>query len=152
MSSADFRHLRADPARLAHVMEVVRTAARALIGADGVTLVFRDGHECAYVEEDAIGPLWKGQRFPLTECVSGWVIIHETPAVIPDIYADPRVPIDAYRRTFVKSMAMVPIGKANPIGAIGAYWSAPHEATPSQIETLTALADSARLAFDDTAD
>ena len=80
MSSADFQHLHADPARLAHVMEVVRTAARALIGADGVTLVFRDGKECAYVEEDAIGPLWKGQRFPLTECVSGWVIMHETPA------------------------------------------------------------------------
>jgi hypothetical protein len=46
----------------------------------------------------------------------------------------------------------VPIGTADPIGAIGAYWATPHEATPSQLETLVTLADSARLAFDDTAD
>ncbi len=131
--------------RVTRVMNVVRTAARQLIGADGVTLVMRDGSECVYLEEDAIGPLWKGLRFPMQLCVSGWVMTHATPAVIPDIYEDNRVLIDAYRRTFVRSMAMVPIGSDAPVGAIGAYWASNHEATRDQLETLTALADSAML-------
>ena len=50
---------------------IFKTAARRLIGADGVTLVLREGHSCHYVEEDAISPLWKGQRFPMSACVSG---------------------------------------------------------------------------------
>ena len=130
-------------------MHVLRTVARKLLGADGVTLVLKDGGDCLYVEEDAVGPLWKGQRFPLDRCVSGWVISHKVPAIIADIYTDPRVPVDAYRSTFVRSMAMVPIGKSDPIGAIGAYWATPHEATQSEMETLATLADSAALAGED---
>ena len=129
-------------------MKIVRSAARQLIGADGVTFILRDGDYCAYVEEDAIGPLWKGQRFPLSACVSGWVMINGQPAVIPDIFNDARVPIEAYRATFVRSMAMVPVGEP-PIAAIGAYWSSNHEATQSQIEMLSAIADSAFIQTDD---
>ena len=131
-----------DAPQLDRVMNIVRTAARQLVGADGVTFILRDGAQCAYIEEDAVGRLWKGQRFPLGACVSGWVMLHGTPAIIPDIYADERVPIEAYRTTFVKSMAMVPVGRP-PVAAIGAYWATPHEATQSQIETLAAIADSA---------
>ena len=123
-------------------MTIVRTVARQLVGADGVTFIVRDGEQCAYLEEDAVGRLWKGQRFPLGACVSGWVMLHGTPAIIPDIYADARVPIDSYRTTFVRSMAMVPVGSP-PVAAIGAYWAAHHEATQSQIEVLAAIADSA---------
>jgi hypothetical protein len=71
--------------------------------------------------------------------------VHAQPAVIPDIYADPRVPADAYRPTFVRSMAMVPIGRETPLGAIGAYWAHHHEATEDQLEILRTLADSALL-------
>ena len=67
---------------------VVRSA-RNLIGADGATVVFRDGDLCFYAEEDAIGPLWKGQRFPMSYYISGWVMEHGVPAVIPDIYESP---------------------------------------------------------------
>ena len=38
---------------------VVRTYARTITGADGVTFVLRDGGQCLYVDEDAIAPLWK---------------------------------------------------------------------------------------------
>ena len=123
-------------------MELVRNAARQLMRADGVTFVVRDGNQCAYMEEDAVGPLWKGQRFPLEKCVSGWVMLHGESAVIPDIYDDPRVLVEAYRPTFVKSMAMIPIGTP-PVAAIGVYWQTPHVASESQLETLAALADSA---------
>lgn len=137
-----------DLAPFEHVMKVVRTTARQLISADGVTFILREGEHCVYVEEDAIGPLWKGQRFPLGACVSGWAMLNARSAVIPDIYADPRVPVDAYRPTFVRSMAMVPIGTP-PIGAIGAYWASHHEATESELETLQAIADSALIQLGD---
>jgi len=127
------------------VAAVVRIVARRLIGADGVTFVIRDGTDCHYIEEDATAPLWKGQRFPMSDCVSGWVMEHREAVVIPDIALDPRVPQQAYRPTFVKSMAMVPVGDG--IGAIGAYWAAPHDATASEMDMLAALADSAGLAL-----
>lgn len=75
---------------LLRVQELVRTAARQLTGADGATFVLRDGDLCFYADEDAIEPLWKGQRFPLSTCISGWTMLHSKPAVIEDIYADAR--------------------------------------------------------------
>jgi GAF domain-containing protein len=128
--------------RVARVMDVVRTVARRLIGADGVTFVLRDRDQCFYVEEDAVGPLWKGRRFPARDCVSGWVIEHGVPAVIADIYEDERVLHEAYRTTFVRSMAMIPVGRP-AFGAIGAYWATRHEPTRDEIDTLIAIADSA---------
>jgi hypothetical protein len=126
---------------LADIQEIVRTAARRLTGADGATFVLRDGGYCFYADEDAISPLWKGQRFPLEACVSGWAMQHREAVIIPDIYADPRVPHDAYRPTFVKSMCMVPIRTLDPVGAIGNYWARPHDITPTEILLLRALAD-----------
>ena len=47
--------------------------------------MLRDGDECSYVDEEAIAPLWKGRRFPLTSCISGWVMEHRQAAAISDI-------------------------------------------------------------------
>jgi two-component system CheB/CheR fusion protein len=124
-----------------------RTAARDLTGADGVTFVLREPGGCYYADEDAIAPLWKGRRFPLDACISGWVMTHDTPVVIPDIYADPRIPHEVYRPTFVKSLAMVPVRAPAPIAAIGAYWARPHRASDDQVGAMTLLADSAALAL-----
>ena len=66
------------------IIAVVRSTVRAVCGADGVTFVLRDGDLCHYVEEDAIGPLWKGQRFPMSACISGWAMHHAQTAVIED--------------------------------------------------------------------
>jgi hypothetical protein len=133
---------------LEDVQEIVRTAARRLTHADGATFVLRDGGFCFYADEDAIAPLWKGQRFPLEACVSGLAMTTRESIVIPDIYADPRVPHDAYRPTFVKSMCMVPIRTLDPIGAIGSYWAQPHDVTPTEIMLLQSLADSAAAALE----
>src|ERR1051326_3717173 len=130
------------------IMAIVRRAARELTGADGATLVLRAGDMCFYAEEDAISPLWKGQRFPMRACVSGWVMMNREAAVIEDIYADPRVPVDAYRPTFVKSLAMVPIRTVSPIGAIGNYWASRHLATEQEVKALQALADSTSVAME----
>lgn len=127
--------------KIEDVMAVVRTVARRLTGADGATFILRDGDKCFYADEDAITPLWKGNRFPMQTCISGWVMINKLSAVIPDIYKDDRIPHDAYRPTFVKSMVMVPIRKVNPLGAIGNYWAFNHEPSPEHVKTLQALAD-----------
>jgi signal transduction histidine kinase/ActR/RegA family two-component response regulator len=129
------------------VMAVLRDEARHLTQADGVTVVLRDGDQCHYAEESAIAPLWKGRRFPMKACISGWCMLHREQVAIPDIYADPRIPHDAYRPTFVQSLAMTPIRMEDPIGAIGAYWAGRHQATPEELQILQDLGVSAAMAF-----
>jgi len=123
------------------VMRIVRTAARELTGADGATFVLRDKDQCYYADEDAISPLWKGNRFPINTCISGWAMLNKRPVAIEDIYADHRIPHDAYRPTFVKSLAMVPIRTLDPIGAIGNYWASYHMPDEDELRLLQALAD-----------
>jgi signal transduction histidine kinase len=130
------------------VMRVVRRVARELCGADGATFVLRDDGACFYADEDAIAPLWKGKRFPMETCVSGWAMTHREAVVIEDIYVDARIPLDAYQPTFVKSLAMVPIRTAAPIGAIGNYWATRHKATEDELKLLQALADSTSIAME----
>jgi GAF domain-containing protein len=42
---------------------------------------------------------------------------------------------------------MVPIRIADPLGAIGAYWSTPHVATSEEIELLEILTDTTAVAI-----
>ena len=133
---------------LASIMEIVRHEARALVNADGASFVLREGNLCFYADEEAIGPLWKGQRFPLEACIGGWSMLNRQAAAIEDIYLDARIPHDAYRPTFVKSLVMMPIRTVAPIGAIGVYWANQHRATPEETELLQALADSTSIAIE----
>lgn len=130
------------------IQEIVRHAARELTGADGATFILREGDKCHYVDEDAISPLWKGMRFPMETCISGWAMLNGESAAIPDIYLDSRIPVEAYRPTFVKSLVMVPIRKEAPLGAIGNYWASQHEASAEEVELLQALADTTAVAME----
>jgi signal transduction histidine kinase len=134
--------------KLGDVTRIVKHAARRLSRAEGVTFVLRDGDQCYYVDEDAISPLWKGRRFPAESCISGWAMMHRKIVVIEDIYADARIPHDAYRPTFVKSLLMIPVRSSDPIAAIGAYWAQTHRATEREVALLQALADTTAVAID----
>lgn len=127
------------------VMSVVRQAARELTGADGATFVLLDrlpdGDYCYYADEDAIGPLWKGSRFPVDACISGWAMRNKSTAVVRDIHADPRIPVDLYEPTFVRSLVMAPIRKSDPLGAIGTYWKDRRQPTHEEVRILEALTD-----------
>lgn len=127
------------------VMHVVRSAARRLTGADGATFVLleRDGKEdfCFYADEDAIGPLWKGNRFPVRSCISGWAMMQKSTVVIADVLKDERIPQDLYEPTFVRSLVMSPIRRNDPLGAIGTYWKEQRQPTKAEIWLLDALAD-----------
>lgn len=153
LSSRDLERLLAAVQELSHahdldtVMRIVRHAARELAGSDGATFVLRDGEHCYYVDEDAIGPLWKGRRLPIESCISGWSMLHREPVVIEDVFADARVPRDVYEPTFVRSLVMVPIRASSPIGAIGNYWGERRTPEPGTVRVLQALANSASVAL-----
>jgi len=132
---------------LGAVTAAVTSAVRDLLGADGATFVLREDDKCFSIAEDAISPLWKGQRFVAESCISGWVMEHGEIAVVPDIYRDDRIPHDAYRSTFVRSLAMAPVRANDPVAAIGAYWAAPFEPTPREQAILAALANAAASAL-----
>ncbi|HVZ90770.1 MAG TPA: GAF domain-containing protein [Rhizomicrobium sp.] len=125
---------------LDEVMAIVRSTARGVASADGVCFVLRDGDACHYAEEDAIAPLWKGQRFPMSACISGWAMLNAKTAVIEDIFADPRIPHEAYRPTFVKSLIMAPVGAQSPAAAIGAYWAVRRAFSAREVELVESLA------------
>lgn len=133
---------------LERIMEIVRVAARDLTASDGASFVLRDNGYCYYADEDAIAPLWKGQRFPMNICIGGWAMFNHQPAIIEDVNIDERVPHVAYQATFIKSMVMVPIRTQEPIGAIGTYWATHHEPTLEEVKILQALADVTSVAME----
>jgi hypothetical protein len=70
------------------VIAAICRAAREMAQSDGACLILREGELVHYAQEDTIAHLWAGQRFPITNCISGWSIIHKRPVVIEDIYSD----------------------------------------------------------------
>ncbi len=108
------------------VVEILRLTARRIAGSDGAAIVLRDGPSCFYAAEDAIEPLWRGSRFLLDDCVSGWAMLHGETVVIPDIAADPRVPRPAYANKAIRSLVMVRSvhrSRWRRSAPIGAPWS-----------------------------
>jgi signal transduction histidine kinase len=56
-------------------------------------------------------------------------------------------PAHAYRPTFVRSLAMVPVRRDDPIAAIGAYWATRHRPTERELGILEALANTVAIAL-----
>jgi GAF domain-containing protein len=130
------------------IVQTIRISARTIAGADGITFVRREGEFVHYVAEDAVSPLWSGQRFPIQACISGIAILTRAPVIIPDVFADPRVPHAAYEPTFVKSMAMFPLGVSEKRAAIGAYWARSGHIDDDTIKLLGTLAQFIGLALE----
>ncbi|MEE9935466.1 MAG: PAS domain S-box protein [Deltaproteobacteria bacterium] len=133
---------------LEEIAEAVRTGARRLVGADGATFILRDNGECLYMDEDAITPLWKGRRFPLAHCISGWAMLHRETVIIEDIFQDDRIPHDLYEKTFVKSVTIVPVRFADPYGAIGLYWGRKTRPGDDELLLIRTLANATSIAME----
>lgn len=132
---------------MAEIMLVTRTAIREVMGAQGAAFILRDGDTCHYADEDAILPLWKGQRFPMGRCIGGQSMLTRAPVIVEDVFEDDRIPREIYEPTFVRSLAVLPIRTANPIGAIGAYWEEKRQIPSSEVALLQALANATSLAI-----
>ncbi len=122
------------------IVDITRHAARDITGALGVAIVLRDGDLCHYIAEDSAVPLWTGQKFPLTACISGWAMLNRTQVAIADIYVDDRIPHEAYRPTGIHSLVMTPVGEPEPFGALGVYWREVREPTADERSSMAALA------------
>jgi two-component system cell cycle sensor histidine kinase/response regulator CckA len=129
------------------VLDVLKRVARDLTGADGVSCILRDGQEARYAVEDTTAPLWKGRRFPLSGCIAGWAILNRTPAGVEDVFADSRIDPEMMRPTFIKSLAVVPIRRENPTGALEVYWAHPRPVEDDVLAVLERLADTAVVAM-----
>lgn len=132
-------HRLATARSLEDTVAILRETAREIAGSDGIAVILREGDASFYAAEDAIEPLWRGRRFPLTACISGRAMLDDATIVIPDIECDPRVPLALYRLTSMRSLVMVPIGSPEPVAALGAYWCAsviPDDATVRRLEDL----------------
>ena len=129
------------------IVGILRDHARGIVESDGIAVILRDGDLCHYAAEDAFEPLWRGQRFPMSACVSGWAMLHKQSVIIPDLENDPRVPLESYARTSMRTLAIVPMGVPEPVAALGAYWCAFVEPDDSTIRRLEDLALAATAAF-----
>lgn len=136
---AEIESVLARSSSLAEIASALTYLGRRLMECDGVTFVVNDNGNCHYLDEDGVSPLWKGQQFPAEHCISGWVMKRRQAVVVPNIFHDPRIPQDVYRRTFVKSLLMVPVGD-NGEAAIGAYWAEYHDPTEQEQLIVHALA------------
>ncbi|HEX7783802.1 MAG TPA: ATP-binding protein [Sphingobium sp.] len=130
------------------IIEVLRDTARDVAGAEGIAVVIREADKCFYAAEDSAGPLWQGNRFPLDSCISGWAMMKRETVLIRDTRIDPRIPQEAYAPTFVRSLVMAPIGRPDPVAAIGAYWSDVRDHDPAVVRRLEALARAAAIAIE----
>lgn len=130
------------------ISDIVTNSARSLADADGVTFVLSEGDYCHYFHEDAIEPLWKGNKFLKSECISGWVMDNRQAAVIDDIAVDERIPLSLYNQTFVKSLVMLPVRVQEPMASIGIYWAESHKSSSVEVNLLQALADSTATAME----
>jgi serine/threonine protein kinase len=84
----------------------------------------------------------------MSASVSGWAMKNRRTVIIPDVFADARVPHDTYRATFVKSLVVVPVRAADPIGAIGTYWATNRHPTDEELRLLEALAGTTAVALE----
>lgn len=123
------------------LVSALSATGREIAGSDGIAVVLRSGGFCHYVAEDAIMPLWRGSRFRLEECISGWAMLNGRAAVVPDVWNDLRVPVAVYKASSVRSLVMTPIGTPMPVAALGAYWCASVEPDDGTVQRLQALAD-----------
>jgi signal transduction histidine kinase len=130
---------------LATLLATVVRAARELTGADGASIALRDGDSGHHAETDAVAPLVKGQRFALDAELAGQVILGGQAVALDDAGGDPRLP--AAQRGAVRGLAIAAMRRPEPIGALGAYWRAPHRASAAELRLLDALADAAAVAI-----
>ena len=131
------------------VAGLVTDFARDIAGSDGATFILRDGDMGECVAESAENPQWTGRRFPLDDGVTGRVILGGEPIVIPDINDHPWIKAGSYDPGIITSLAIVPIRRSAPIGAVCIYWNTrPHAPSDEELAVLRAMADLTSVAWE----
>ena len=112
------------------VARIAVDAACERLGCPAAGVAVRDGASCRDTD----------RRLPLSECLSGWTMLHGSPACIDDSATDPRVPAQA-RPDAPRSLLVVPVpGPERPVAALAAYWSTTGRASRADAGWLARLA------------
>lgn len=129
---------------------IVCAAARAIGGADGAFFMQLEGELCHCLGEDSTASQWKGQHFPVNNCLSGWSMLRREIAIAEDIHSDPRVMHSMLRGTTLCSEVAVPLIAASgePIGAIALCWRGRHRPNAAELKLLGMLAAASTAALE----
>jgi len=128
------------------VVAILHTSIREVADADGVTVMLRDGEEIRYISDGCIDPLWRSDRFPLASSIAGSAMRSHQHVLIDEIAGDARPASDICPNAPIKSLAVLPIRSADPIGAIAVYW----KETPPELpwDELQMLANAAAISLE----
>lgn len=132
---------------ITHFHTSLKQAAKQLTCSDATSLVLRQGDDCHYIDEESDQPLWKGESFPLSACITGWSMLNATTVIVEDIFKDARIPLALYQGKNIHSLLVVPIDHEHAIGAISVYWKKRHAPSQSEIMQLESLANVSSLIF-----
>lgn len=130
------------------IARIVGDAARELTGADGATFVLRDGDECRCVEQTGADQNWKGKRYPIESTVTGRAMETGRPVVIEDVNDHPWIKPGTFSAGMTHSLAVVPIRRTDPLGAIATSWAMHHIPSAEELVILQALADVTAVAWE----
>jgi len=135
---------------IATIAGLISDFARRIAESDGATFILREDGDMGHcVAESAETPQWTGRRFPLDTAVTGRVILTGEPITIADINNHPLVKPGTYDPEVLTSLAIVPIRRTNPIGAICLYWRGRrHVPSAEELAILQALADLTSVAWE----
>lgn len=133
---------------LEEIMAIVHRGARELVGADGASFILREGDLCYYAQEEAVETVFRGKRFPMSQCIGGWAMLNRSATAIEDISGDERIPYEAYRPSYIRSLAVVPIRREDPLAAVAVYWGAPRRTSAEELDLLQTLADATSVAME----
>ncbi|MCC5839963.1 MAG: GAF domain-containing protein [Opitutales bacterium] len=130
----------------------VLRAARALTGADGASFIMREKGQFHHCEEDAIAPVLRGRSQSAEASPAGLVVNERRTVAIRDVRSPGenghRASVVAYAPTFVRGLALAPIRRDEPCGALALYWARPHRAMDHEKLLLETLADASAIAFE----
>jgi diguanylate cyclase (GGDEF)-like protein len=121
--------------------EVVRDAARELVGADGTSVLLADGRGWFHPRHSTLALLRAGEGCRLDASIGGQALRSRSPVIIADVASDPRA---RSLHGLAESVAAVPIHGPQPeapLGAIESYWAAPRTASPEEISLLELIAE-----------
>jgi len=124
------------------------TSARRLTGADGAGVILCEGKECHHCAEDAVTPAFKGRRIPMERCISGIAMAQRHSLVIRNTLHDPRIHQPDYASSFVRALAVTPMGRTHSAGAINVYWARPHRIKRRELVLLETLAEATAIALE----
>ncbi|TAE59114.1 MAG: diguanylate cyclase [Nostocales cyanobacterium] len=135
---------------LEEMTKVVLTTVREVINSDGATFAILDNGFSYYIDENATNPVWKGQRFPVSLDVSGWVMTKGKTSIIEDTLHDEKgIYSYVYHNNLIRSMAVVPVmSLQRGNAAICIYWFEQHQITTDELKMINLLAKSAGVSFD----